>query len=157
MLTKLAKTLSSIQIFFPIKALPGSPYGQRGRTWETSSGQPDIKFELETLLRSDSDVVRGYSIRRVDGVWINEESGKWETDEVCEIIAYVSPGFVKDLRENPKSASCRFVARLGQLSCVDMGHGSFWCIIDGRSLEEFSREGIQMADKIISFNEILSD
>lgn len=158
MLHKLTKAKSSIHVFFPIIPMPGSPYAQSGRCWETTSGQPDIRFELENLLRSDPSVISGYSVRRVDGVWFNEDTTQWETDEICEILAFVAPGFVKNLRgPDRRSAPRRFIARIGQLSCVGMGHASFWCIVEGRSLEEISSEGMSVEDQVISFEDILSE
>lgn len=158
MLVRLAKAKTSIQIFFPIEPMPGSPYANAGRRWQTSSGHPDIRYDLECLLRSDSEVVSGYSVLRTDGVWFNDDTTQWQTDDVCMILAYVPPGFVSDYRDpnNPNSRPRQFLARIGKLSCTQMGHACFWCIFDGNSLEEISSSGMTVGGRVVSFDDILA-
>jgi hypothetical protein len=157
MRARLAKARGSIQIFFPMEPLPGSPYEKAGRSWRTRSGQPDIRDNLVELLRSDPDLVSGYSLLRTDGAWFNENANQWVTDQVCMILGYVRPEFVAEYRdpEQPKSRSRRFLARIGQLSCHEMGHSCFWCIFDGKALVEISKDGMEIAGDRISFEDVL--
>lgn len=157
MLVRLAKAKTSIQIFFPVEPIPQSPYANAGRHWQTSSGQPDIQLELETLLRHDELVVSGYSIGRGAGMWFNQESTQWEADEICEILAYVGPDFAQELRgPDMRSAPRQYLARIGRLSCLEMGHACCWCIVNGNQVEEISREGMQVGERYVSFDDILS-
>ncbi len=160
MIEKFANAKASIQLFFPIDPLPLSKYGQAGRCWQTSSGHPDIKLELEMLLRSDPEQVFGYSLQCTVGVWYNKNEKQWLTDEVCEILAYVDPDFVSgyknpnDRQNDPK----KFLAKIGKLSCVLMGHLCFWCIFDGKSVSEISASGLPLAEHVlITFDEVLKE
>ena len=58
--------------------------------------------------------------------------------------------------KNPKSRPRKFLARIGQLSCNGMGHTCFWCIFDGKTLEEISKDGMKVAGNTLSFDDVLS-
>lgn len=141
-----------LTLFFPPDPLPSSPYGLSQQTWEN-----DIHSELVSILQKRPELVTGYSLTEGHGGWFDPDTKSWDSDNVQQISLLVSPGFVQSL----SSPTCpteqrRFIGRIAKLSCVDMGHAEFWCVIDSKLVEVWTPTGIFLVDRVWSYAELLS-
>lgn len=140
---------TSLVVFFPSKPLPGSTFHSH-----TENSIRDIVHEH---LRSNHDIVDGYEITESDGSWYNDD--RWYSDANWVIRIYVNVGFAKGLAENANGGpEAQYLARLAQMSCVDMGHAEFLAIINNNRAIKGNNRGlfIDSSDSIYTYTAILT-
>lgn len=136
-----------VEMYFPRESLAESPFA--GRKWK------QVRPELMELLQSAPELVSVLHLTDGKGAWHSDQG--WLPDKVCRISILVSPSFVSEYATGVSTPARQYVARIAQLSCVRMGHEEFWFVRDNRSLDVWTKEGVEIAERLHSYDEILGE
>ena len=142
----MASARTSLVIFFPSRPLVGSPYHP--------FHQEAIREILHEHLRAEPGIIDGYEISDSGGCWYDGQT--WHTDVNWVVRTYMTVDFAGQV-SIPTSPQARYVARLAEMSCVQMGHAEFFAILHNNRTLTGNHEGIRIGPggQLVPYKDIL--